>query len=210
MAAAQRGMGQWWQASPVMASVSVHPGLATKPVLLCRSPVYVPAISWSCHQGKIALRCHAVATKEVRTPTRSDEQPLPPPRGQGSSDEEEESWHSREASSGSLTAAKGVFSPQQVDVAGLATSVFRAQAMGLLVSVREAERKLEADITTLMVTILFMVAVIVFEYGVQSLLDHFLGDSVTGSVSCILVGLGMVFSVKLSGFKWSKLWSLDG
>ena len=82
--------------------------------------------------------------------------------------------------------------------------------MGLLVSVREAERKLEADFTTLMVTILFMVAVIVFEYGVQSLLDHFLGDSVTGSVSCILVGLGMVFSVKLSGFKWSKLWTLEG
>jgi hypothetical protein len=171
--------------------------------------VFLPAVSAPWRYQRIVLR-QAVATteQEPKIAARSDAEQSSSEDVHNNADENE-SWGKDITSSSIDTAAKGVLTPRQVDVAGLVTSVFRAQAMGMLVSVREAEKKLEADISTVMVTVLFMVAVIIFEYGVQSLLDHFLGDSVTGSVSCILGGLGMVFSVKLSGFKWSNVWTLD-
>ncbi|KAI8467894.1 MAG: hypothetical protein J3K34DRAFT_471300 [Monoraphidium minutum] len=74
----------------------------------------------------------------------------------------------------------------------------------------EAEQRLEADLPTIGLTILFMTALIAYERGVQSLLDNVFGDSPKGSVACITMGLFLVFGVKLSGVRFTALWDVSG
>eukprot|EP00877_Chromochloris_zofingiensis_P013906 jgi/Chrzof1/876/Cz01g32110.t1 len=84
----------------------------------------------------------------------------------------------------------------------------RLRATVLLASVQELEAKLEADLLTLAATLSCVVGVILFEFGIQGVLDHLLGDSVSGSISCILAGLGIVFGIKVSGYKVARLWQI--
>lgn len=70
----------------------------------------------------------------------------------------------------------------------------------------EFEHKLEADVQTVAVTLAAIMGVIVFWRGVWSLLDHFIGDSVFGDFCCVIVGLSIVFWIRLSGFKIASFW----
>lgn len=83
------------------------------------------------------------------------------------------------------------------------------QLAALWAAVVQAEQRLEASLPSIGATIAFMVGVIILEFGVQGLLDHYLGDSVLGSVACILVGLGIVLWIKLAGLQVSTLWQID-
>jgi hypothetical protein len=53
------------------------------------------------------------------------------------------------------------------------------------------------------------VGLILVEYGVWDLLDTYLGDSVWGSVFCIIWGLGIIFYIRLTGLKVSDIFSLQ-
>lgn len=74
----------------------------------------------------------------------------------------------------------------------------------------EAERRLEADLTTIGITVTFMVALIVYERGVQALMDNIFGDGPKGSWACVLMGLLLVFGVKLSGARLTAIWDISG
>jgi hypothetical protein len=52
---------------------------------------------------------------------------------------------------------------------------------------------------------LFILGLILMEVGIEGLLNHYLGDSVLGSVSCIVFGLSAVFWVKLNGYQCSRI-----
>lgn len=71
---------------------------------------------------------------------------------------------------------------------------------------REFEHKLEADVQTVGVTLTAILGVIIFWRGVWSLLDHFLGDSIFGDISCAVVGLAIVLYIRLSGAKLASFW----
>jgi hypothetical protein len=71
---------------------------------------------------------------------------------------------------------------------------------------REFEHKLEADVQTVGVTLTAILGVIIFWRGVWSLLDHFLGDSIFGDISCTVVGLAIVLYIRLSGAKLASFW----
>jgi hypothetical protein len=64
-------------------------------------------------------------------------------------------------------------------------------------AVRTGERRLGADVATVAVTVAFVTATIVYDRGVEDLLDNIFSDSPTGSVACILFGLGLVIGVRL-------------
>lgn len=65
----------------------------------------------------------------------------------------------------------------------------------------EFEHKLEADLTTVGVTLTAVLGVIIFWRGVWALLDHYIGDSVFGDICCMIVGLIIVLWIRLSGAK---------
>lgn len=65
----------------------------------------------------------------------------------------------------------------------------------------EFEKKLEADIMSVLLTLTAVTGVIIFWRGVWSLLDYYMGDSVLGSVCCIFTGLTIVLWIRLSGAK---------
>ncbi|KIZ02938.1 hypothetical protein MNEG_5018 [Monoraphidium neglectum] len=65
----------------------------------------------------------------------------------------------------------------------------------------EFEQKLEADISSVGLTLTAVTGVIIFWRGVWSLLDYYMGDSVLGDVCCIIVGLTIVLWIRLSGAK---------
>jgi hypothetical protein len=65
-------------------------------------------------------------------------------------------------------------------------------------------------VQTTMVTLAFIVAVILFNHGIEGLLDHFLGESVPGAWSCVFCGLATVFWIRLSGLKVASLFLLNG
>ncbi|GLI68985.1 hypothetical protein VaNZ11_013521 [Volvox africanus] len=63
---------------------------------------------------------------------------------------------------------------------------------------QDIEAKLEGDLVTIAVTIIFAVGFISLEFGVNDLIDHYFGDSLLSDVVCVWVGLTVVFWVKLS------------
>ncbi|GIL43022.1 hypothetical protein Vafri_827 [Volvox africanus] len=63
---------------------------------------------------------------------------------------------------------------------------------------QDIEAKLEGDLVTIAVTIIFAVGFISLEFGVNDLIDHYFGDSLLSDVVCVWVGLAVVFGVKLS------------
>ncbi|KAG2499834.1 hypothetical protein HYH03_002125 [Edaphochlamys debaryana] len=72
---------------------------------------------------------------------------------------------------------------------------------------QDLESKLEADISTLCVTILFAVGFITMEWGINDLMDNLFGDdNVLSSFSCIVTGLQVVFGVKFSRARVMRLW----
>ncbi|EFJ52158.1 hypothetical protein VOLCADRAFT_116195 [Volvox carteri f. nagariensis] len=85
---------------------------------------------------------------------------------------------------------------------------------------QDMEAKLEADLTTVGVTILFAVGFISLEFGINDLIEHYFGDSLLSDVVCVWVGLAVVFWVRLSKMRlmrfdrWRKTrgsrFSLDG
>lgn len=81
-------------------------------------------------------------------------------------------------------------------------------ALPVLRAVRVTERRLEADLITIATTVLFVVGLIVWDRGLQTLLDGLLGNSPVGDVLCILFGLGLVVAVRLSGGKVTDIFSV--
>ncbi|GLC63428.1 hypothetical protein PLESTF_000035100 [Pleodorina starrii] len=63
---------------------------------------------------------------------------------------------------------------------------------------QDIEARLEADLVTIAVTILFAVGFISLEFGINDLIEHYYGESVFADVVCVSVGLAVVFWVKLS------------
>lgn len=80
-------------------------------------------------------------------------------------------------------------------------------ALPVLRTIRFTERRLEADLLTIATTVMLVVGFIIWDRGVEELLDGLLGDDPKGSVFCIVVGLGMVVAVRLSGFKITRMFS---
>lgn len=74
--------------------------------------------------------------------------------------------------------------------------------------VLEREEVVRYDFLTLCTTVCFALGIIMIEYGVQGLLDHYLGDSVVGGIGCIAVGLAIILNIRLSGYKLVKLFNL--
>lgn len=87
-------------------------------------------------------------------------------------------------------------------------SVFIQRALPVYAAVKTAEERLEADIPSVGNAIIVMVAIIMYDMGWNNILDRLLGDSVQGSVSCILVGLGMVLGVKILGLQPKDYWRI--
>ncbi|KAG2448257.1 hypothetical protein HYH02_006841 [Chlamydomonas schloesseri] len=63
---------------------------------------------------------------------------------------------------------------------------------------QDIEHKLEADLTTIAVTIVFAIGFICLEFGVNDLIEIFFGHSVISDLTCIGIGLVVVFGVKVS------------
>ncbi|KXZ44264.1 hypothetical protein GPECTOR_70g495 [Gonium pectorale] len=63
---------------------------------------------------------------------------------------------------------------------------------------QDMEAKLEADLTTILVTITFVVGFIILEFGINDLIDIYWGDDVLADIACVGVGLAVVFWVRLS------------
>lgn len=80
-------------------------------------------------------------------------------------------------------------------------------ALPVFRTIRFTERRLEADLLTIATTVMLVVGFIIWDRGVEELLDGLLGDDPKGSVFCIVVGLGMVVAVRLSGFKTTRMFS---
>lgn len=72
---------------------------------------------------------------------------------------------------------------------------------------QDIEARLEADVSTVLITIVFAVGVIMVEFGVQSLLDHYLGESIVGMIGCIVGGLSVVLYFKIAGYRIARFWS---
>eukprot|EP00198_Chlamydomonas_reinhardtii_P002672 XP_001692008.1 predicted protein [Chlamydomonas reinhardtii] len=63
---------------------------------------------------------------------------------------------------------------------------------------QDIERKLEADLSTIAITIVFAMGFICLEFGVNDLIEIFFGHSVVSDLTCIGIGLVVVFGVKVS------------
>lgn len=82
-------------------------------------------------------------------------------------------------------------------------------ALPVLRTVRFAERRLEADVLTIATTIMLVVGYIIWDRGVEELLDNIFGEGPKGSVFCILMGLGLVSLVRFAaGSKILKIFSV--
>jgi hypothetical protein len=82
-------------------------------------------------------------------------------------------------------------------------------ALPVLRTVRFAERRLEADVLTIATTVMLVVGYIIWDRGVEELLDNIFGEGPKGSVFCILMGLGLVSLVRFAaGSKILKIFSV--
>lgn len=81
-------------------------------------------------------------------------------------------------------------------------------ALPVLRTIRVTERRLEADLLTIAATVMLVVGYIIWDRGVEEMLDNLLGDGPKGSIFCILFGLGLVVGVRVTGGKVSKLFSI--
>lgn len=63
----------------------------------------------------------------------------------------------------------------------------------------DMENKLGGDIVAVAITLCFVTAFILVEFGVYGLLDHFLGDSVAGDLACIISGTFTRYSLAFWG-----------
>ncbi|KAI8464056.1 MAG: hypothetical protein J3K34DRAFT_462122 [Monoraphidium minutum] len=63
------------------------------------------------------------------------------------------------------------------------------------------EKKLEADLSSVGLTLAAVTGVIIYWRGVWSLLDVLVGDSVLGDLCCMAAGLTLVLWLRLSGAK---------
>ncbi|KAF8067176.1 hypothetical protein HT031_002223 [Scenedesmus sp. PABB004] len=72
------------------------------------------------------------------------------------------------------------------------------RALPLLRGVRGAEARLEADVRSVAAAVALMTALIAYDRGVNGVLDA-IDDSVDAGVASVLVGLGLVFGVRLAG-----------
>jgi len=74
--------------------------------------------------------------------------------------------------------------------------------------IRLVETKLHTDMKTLGLTILFSLAIILVNWGVEGLWDIAFGESIVGAIWCQAVGMAMIVYVRLSGIKLLRLWLL--
>lgn len=82
-------------------------------------------------------------------------------------------------------------------------------ALPVLRTVRFAERRLEADVLTIATTVMLVVGYIIWDRGVEELLDNIFGEGPKGSVFCILMGLGLVTLLRFAaGSKILKIFSV--
>lgn len=81
-------------------------------------------------------------------------------------------------------------------------------ALPILRTIRFTERRLEADLLSVAATVMLVVGYIIWDRGVEEMLDNLLGNGPKGSVFCILFGLGLVVAVRVAGGKVSKLFSI--
>jgi hypothetical protein len=81
-------------------------------------------------------------------------------------------------------------------------------ALPILRTIRFTERRLESDLLSVAATVMLVVGYIIWDRGVEEMLDNLLGDGPKGSVVCILFGLGLVVAVRVAGGKVSKLFSI--
>lgn len=83
------------------------------------------------------------------------------------------------------------------------------RAAGPRALLRAAERRLGGDLPTAALSLAPVVALIAYERGVQDLLDDVFGDSPAGGAACMLIGVGLVVGVKLTGARWTALWDVS-
>jgi len=107
----------------------------------------------------------------------------------------------------SSAAAQGQRQPQR-QFQHTARALYFSPLLPVLRALRSTERRLEAKVPAIGNSIVLMTAVIAYDFGVNNVLDRLLGESPLGSLSCILVGLGMVVGVRLAGFKVLNFWEV--
>lgn len=78
----------------------------------------------------------------------------------------------------------------------------------ILRTIRFTERRLEADLLSVAATMMLVVGYIIWDRGVEEMLDNLLGDGPKGCVFCILFGLGLVVAVRVTGGKVTKLFDI--
>lgn len=105
-------------------------------------------------------------------------------------------------------AASASPSPRQAAPSSKLRPLYIRSALPVLRTVRFTVRRLEADLRTVAATVMLVVGYIIWDRGVEELLDNLLGDGPQGSVFSILFGLGCVVSVRVAGGKVSKLFSM--
>eukprot|EP00775_Hariotina_reticulata_P001293 gene1293-1634_t len=86
--------------------------------------------------------------------------------------------------------------------------LLRSPLLPVFRTLRCTEKKLEAKFPAVGNSIVLMMAVIAYDFGVNNVLDRLLGESPLGSLSCILVGMGLVLGVRLAGFKVLNFWEV--
>jgi len=116
----------------------------------------------------------------------------------------ERSYQHEAAASAASTTTDGTRRPAAVSKL---RPLYIRHALPVLRTVRFTERRLEADLLTIATTIMFVNGFIVWDRGLESMLDGLLGDSAKGSILCILLGLGLVVGVRLSGAKVGNIFS---
>lgn len=99
-------------------------------------------------------------------------------------------------------------SPQRAAPSSKLRPLYIRSALPVLRTIRFTERRLEADLATVAATVMLVVGYIIWDRGVEELLDNLLGDGPKGSVFSILCGLGLLVGVRVAGGKVSKLFSM--
>lgn len=70
----------------------------------------------------------------------------------------------------------------------------------------EFEKRLEADLQTVANTLLALFAVVSYWRGIWALLDHVFGDNPLGDFVCVLMGLGIIIYIRLTGLRIGSFW----
>jgi hypothetical protein len=76
-------------------------------------------------------------------------------------------------------------------------------ALPVLRTVRFTERRLQADLLTVSATVMLLVGYIIWDRGVEELLDNLLGEGPKGSIACIVLSsrVSQVFTFPGCGYR---------